>query len=379
MKIEQRVFSSGNGWVVSSPSDIDQQKAQIVFLFGDRDLLKSEATLAEIRSVYPNANLVGCSTAGEICKDEVIVNTVVSTAVQFDKTEVKVVSEPVRADRDSYQLGRQLAKALPEAGLKHVFIISEGLNINGSRLTVGLNSLLGEKVSVTGGLAGDYAQFQETVVIHNGVVEKDKVVAIGFYGDSLKVGYGSKGGWSSFGVDRLVTKSDANVLYELEGKPALSVYKTYLGNHAAQLPSSALMFPISFRSGDESIVRTILSINETDGSMTFAGDIPEGVYVRFMNASSDKLYDGATGAAEYAMEGLGESSPELAFLISCVGRKIVLKNRIDEEVEVVREVLGDNTTMIGFYSFGEICPILPTDFKCELHNQTMTITLFKEI
>jgi hypothetical protein len=378
MKTEQRIYSVETGWNILTDNKLSQT-SQIVFLFGDRELLKSEKLISEIKAFYPKADVVGCSTSGEICQDEVKNGTIVSTAIHFDKTCVSVSSETIGDASDSFALGQKLAENLSKADLKHVFVLSEGLNINGSQLTKGINDILGASISVTGGLAGDQALFQETAVVCNAAGKKDIVVAVGFYGESIKVGYGSKGGWSSFGVDRMVTKSVANVLYELDGKPALSIYKTYLGEHAAQLPSSALLFPISFRSGEESIVRTILSVNEADGSMVFAGDIPQGEYVRLMSSSNDKLFGGAIDAAEMALESLQASAPDLAFLISCVGRKLVLKNRVEEELEGVMETLGGDVTMTGFYSYGEICPTKPFDQKCELHNQTMTVTVFKEI
>ena len=378
MKTEQRIYSVETGWNILTDNKLSQT-SQIVFLFGDRELLKSEKLISEIKAFYPKADVVGCSTSGEICQDEVKNGTIVSTAIHFDKTCVSVSSETIGDSSDSFVLGQKLAENLSKADLKHVFVLSEGLNINGSQLTKGINDILGASISVTGGLAGDQALFQETAVVCNAAGKKDIVVAVGFYGESIKVGYGSKGGWSSFGVDRMVTKSVANVLYELDGKPALSIYKTYLGEHAAQLPSSALLFPISFRSGEESIVRTILSVNEADGSMVFAGDIPQGEYVRLMSSSNDKLFGGAIDAAEMALESLQASAPDLAFLISCVGRKLVLKNRVEEELEGVMETLGGDVTMTGFYSYGEICPTKPFDQKCELHNQTMTVTVFKEI
>jgi len=193
------------------------------------------------------------------------------------------------------------------------------------------------------------------------------------------VGFGSLGGWDAFGPERLITRSKENVLYELDGRSALDLYKNYLGDHARNLPSSALLFPLSVRARekDAPVVRTVLAIDETDQSMTFAGDVPVGAYARFMKANFDRLIDGALGAARSSHQALGEGTAELAVLISCVGRKLVLKQRIEEEVEAVREVLGPDTVLTGFYSYGELSPFTP-DARCELHNQTMTITTLSE-
>ena len=330
--------------------------------------------------MYPLAEIVGCSTSGEIYKDEIYNSSIVCTAVYFEKTSIKIAVEKITSMADSFAVGERLVGQLEKEGLKHVLILSEGLTINGSELVKGINSGLSDSVSVTGGLAGDQADFNETLIVYNKPGVKNKVLAIGFYGESIQIGYGSLGGWDPFGVDRLVTRSEANVLFELDGQPALKLYKRYLGNHADELPASALLFPLSFMPDNSQIpiVRTVLSIDETNGSMTFAGDIPEGYTVQLMKASFGMLVDGANNAAEMAKISLKDSSPDLAILISCVGRKLVMKQSIEDELERVREVLGDTATMAGFYSYGEISPVKPFDQHCELHNQTMTITLFKE-
>jgi hypothetical protein len=170
------------------------------------------------------------------------------------------------------------------------------------------------------------------------------------------------------------------VLYELDGRSALELYKTYLGSHTANLPASGLLFPLSLRGegGEQRVVRTILGVDEETQSLTFAGDIPEGGYAQLMRANFDRLIDGAQDAATACAEVVGDHTPDLAILISCVGRKLVLNQRTEEEVESVRNVLGENTVLSGFYSYGEIAPLMSST-KCELHNQTMTITTFMEL
>ena len=380
MKTEQRIYSQANGWTKRSDNNLSKV-AQLVFVFGNKNLLKISKNIDYLKLEYPTATIVGCSTSGEICQEEVFNENIISTAVWFENTQIEIAEEYIHSMEDSFGVGEKLAAKLEKEQLIHVMIISEGLNINGSELTKGLNSRFREKISVTGGLAGDQDIFNETVIVHNQVGVKNLVLAIGFYGNHLQVGYGSMGGWDSFGVDREVTRSKGNTLYELDGKPALELYKKFLGDYAANLPASALLFPLCLmlKDSETSLVRTILSVNEADGSMIFAGDIPQGEYVRLMKANNDRLIDGANGAAEMSKMSIKNSDPDLAILISCVGRKLVLKQRVEEELEVVREVLGDNTTMTGFYSYGEISPIKPFEQHCELHNQTMTITVFKEV
>lgn len=351
----------------------------MVLLFGSTSVLKGKRPLDEIRQSYPHAHLLGCSTAGEICDTQVLDDSLVATAIEFES--IKIASAKVRIDGagNSLQGGAQLARLLPQEGLVHLFVLSDGLCVNGSALVEGLKKELPGPVTVTGGLSGDGERFRETLVLLDGPPETGTVAALGFYGARLKVGYGSLGGWDPFGPERLITRSQGNVLYELDRKSALELYKQYLGEHAKGLPSTGLLFPLCLRTreGETGVVRTILSIDEKENSLTFAGDVPQGAYARLMKANFDRLIDGSIGAAKTSYEAIGSGAPDLAILISCVGRKLVLKQRVEEEVEGVREVMGDRTRLTGFYSYGEISPFTP-GAKCELHNQTMTITTFSE-
>jgi hypothetical protein len=206
------------------------------------------------------------------------------------------------------------------------------------------------------------------------------IVAIGFYGDQIQINHGSFGGWEPFGLERTVTQSNENILEEIDGKKALDLYKTYLGNYADQLPGSTLLFPLSLKvdGSKEELVRTILDIDQEKQSMTFAGNLPVGSKVRFMRANFDKLIDAAGLAANETLISSKGQKPQYALLISCVGRKLVLENRIEEEIEAVQEYLGKECLISGFYSYGEITPMNQSN-NCQLHNQTMTITTFDEI
>ncbi|HLG73474.1 MAG TPA: FIST N-terminal domain-containing protein [Chloroflexota bacterium] len=369
MKVSQHVHGTANGNGVEG--------AQLAFIFGSTAELAKRESFDAIRRQYPEAILLGCSTAGEICGTSVLDDTLVVTAVQFENTPLQLARTSVSDMADSQAAGEFLARNLPHEGLRHVFVLSDGLKVNGTALSEGLKGALPDDVVVTGGLSGDGDRFSRTLVCADDVPAEGTVAALGLYGDSLQVGFGSLGGWDPFGPDRLITRSKGNVLYELDNQSALELYKTYLGPHAAGLPSTGLLFPLELRTGDQGLVRTILAVDEKEQSLTFAGDVPEGCYARLMKANFERLIDGAVGAAKASHHTLSGGSADLAVLISCVGRKLVLKQRIEEEVEGVREVLGEGTTLAGFYSYGEISPQTPTA-KCELHNQTMTITTFGE-
>lgn len=378
MRVQQARYREATGWQPVPLRELGGS-ANLVFVFGSTALLRSEPRISELRAAFPSSILFGCSTAGEIFGDRVDDDTLTVTAVDFEKSTARLVSASLDTRADSERAGEELSKLLLAEGLAHVLVLSDGLVVNGSELVRGLERHLPAGVAVTGGLAGDGARFAETLVLCDGEPRSSAVAAVGLYGDHLKVGYGSLGGWDPFGPERLVTRSDGNVLYELDGRSALELYKLYLGDHAAELPASGLLFPLSVRppQGGDAVVRTIVAIDEEASSMTFVGDLPQGFYARFMKANFDRLVDGAIGAANACHQALGSSPAELALLVSCVGRKLVLKQRVEEEVEGVRQVLGREVAMTGFYSYGEISPFVP-NARCELHNQTMTITTLVE-
>jgi hypothetical protein len=376
MKVEQAQWVAQKGWMPAPPGQLGTA-ATVLFLFGAGAILSRSDLFQQIRAAYPNAQMFGCSTAGEILGTGVFDESLVVTAISLESTRVQGASCKVASSADSRVVGQKLAQSIAQDGLAHVLVLSDGLGVNGSELVLGLAESLPPHIAVTGGLSADGARFQETWVLSNAPAERNTVAILGFYGEHLKVGYGSLGGWDQFGPERLITKSKGNVLYELDGKSALELYKTYLGDQAKELPASALLFPLSIRAktGESPLVRTILGIDEKEQSMTFAGEVPTGANARLMKANFDRLIDGAAGAAHATC--VKDSAPELALLISCVGRKLILRQRIEEEVEAVQEVLGAQTSLLGFYSYGEISPFA-LNSRCELHNQTMTITTFRE-
>jgi hypothetical protein len=353
--------------------------ADLVLGFGAPQLLSSAAVWKKLREKWSTALIVACSTAGEISGTQVLDDSFALTAIRFDHTRVRCAEIVISEGMSSAEVGRKLAEQLLGIDLAHVFVLSDGLKVNGSELVAGLTAGLPSHVSVTGGLSGDGARFERTYVCVNHFDEHHRVAAIGFYGGRLKVSFASMGGWDTFGPERRVTRSKDNILYELDGQPALDLYEQYLGEHAAALPASGLSFPLSVRAARDQlgVVRTILAIDRKARSLTFAGDVPTGAFAQLMRANFERLVEGAEGAARTCQTGFGDSTPELAILISCVGRKLVLKQRVEEEVEGVRQVLGEATPLTGFYSYGEISPFTPTA-RCELHNQTMTITTLSE-
>lgn len=353
--------------------------APLVLVLGNRYMLEDVNIYQDIKTLFPDGQIVFGSTCAEISSNDVNQQSITITAIEFEKSTFVIKTSNIKNNnQDSYKVGQDLIQQLPKDNLKHVFVISEGSFVNGSKLTQGMNSVTQNNLLITGGLCGDDDRFEKTIAGYNENPKEGQLIAIGFYGDTLEVTFSIYGGWTPFGPERVVTKSDDNILFELDGQPALDLYKTYLGDKAKDLPGAALLYPLNVKVqiDDQPIVRSILNIDETNNSVILAGDIPENAKVQLMMTNVDNIANASERAAKQAMN-LRQNKPELAMLVSCIGRKLVLDQRVEEEVEEVIEVIGQDTIISGFYSYGEIAPF-DGEISCQLHNQTMTITLISE-
>jgi hypothetical protein len=372
MKTEQIIWSASSGW--TSPKN-PLTEAQLVLVFGGIDVIEKSEHYPILHDLFPAANVVFTSTAGEIAGSEYLENSLVATAIYFEKTQVELLHLSSTDFQSDFDLGTEVGMHFNQPELAHLLVFAQGHSLNGDFLVSGIRNVIGNDIAITGGLAGDAGRFNRTVVSLNDRGGNSNVVAIGLVGKHLKIGFGSKDGWDLFGPIRQVTKSENNVLHTLDNELALDLYKKYLGSRAQELPGAALLFPLCILKEDGTrLVRTILSIDEEKKTMTFAGNVPEGARVQFMMANFDRIIEGAAEAAHSAK--LENAENLLTIMVSCVGRKLVMQNRIDEEVEAVYETFGGKGTYCGYYSNGEICPT--TDGFSALHNQTMTVTTLSE-
>jgi hypothetical protein len=377
MQLNTFSYSQEEGWSVNTFPALDSPQT-LVMVFAAPEYFDSPQPLAQLRAAYPSSHLIGCSTAGEIIGARVGDRSLAVAVARFEHSRIASVKAEITQANESRHAAESLARQLDPVGLRAVFILSDGLNVNGSELVEGLNGALPPGVVVTGGLAGDGDRFQRTWIVSNDEPKSGVIAAVGLYGERLRVTHGSRGGWDSFGPERRVTRSSGNILYELDGKPALRLYKEYLGERSSGLPATGLLFPLSIRkvaNDSRQVVRTILGVDEANQALIFAGDMPKGYLAQLMRANFDRLVNGASLAADQAYpEDTG--GPVLVAAISCVGRRLVLGERIEEETESTLENLPPGAQQVGFYSYGEISPYAKG--SCDLHNQTMTLTTFAE-
>lgn len=374
MQIAVNLYENGM-WKKELDSSLDSENT-LITVFGDSEFTKNEQGFKELCEKFPNAIITGCSAGGEIYEDELHDGSLSIAISKFEKTKLMVKYVKITQDKDSFNGGANLMKQFEQEGLKSLFILSDGVRINGSSLVDGFNTMLDRDISITGGMASDYGNFEKTWVIVNRKAIPDHVSAIGFYGDNIEVDYASEGGWNRYGLERLVTSCDnTNTIYTVDHKPVLQLYKDYMGEHSKKLPSSAFEFPVLVidEEGDTK-TRAVYAANEETQSISVYSDIKEGNKMVFLKGNPYYLIEGAQKAAEHLK--YTNDTPVLSLAVSCVGRRAVLKEQTEDEIEILKEVFNDNISQVGFYSHGELSP--RASGKCGLLNQTMTLALIWE-
>ena len=369
MRTSTARWTEGSGWTGAD----ELQDAHLLLVFGEHKHFHTQACFDELRARYPQARILGCSSSGNLLGAEVTDGDVLATAVRFDKARVRLVSAEMKAGEDVAARARELAGQLKAPDLRHVLALCDGLSINATQLAEGLNAC---GASVTGGLAGDADRFEATWVMGDGAARRNQVALVGLYGD-IRVKNIFCTGWSEFGAERVVTRSNGKVVHEIDGQPALELYKRYLGDLSSSLPASGMRFPLSITTKERghTLTRTLLAVDEKAQSLTFAGEIPQGSTCRLMRTNLDHLIESADEAAGKVKPDAGGESLCVAF--TCLGRRIVLGQMAEEELEAALGALGPGVKLIGFYSYGEIGP-LGTAAVCDLHNQTMCMTTLQE-
>lgn len=380
MKLETFAYKQNKGWLIPTFPDLDSEQT-LVLIFAAPEMINDPTPIQDLARHYPNSKIIGCSSAGEIFGSAIHDNSLSVAVVRFEHTTLKLTSTEIMTMENSFSAGEILANDLKQDDLKGILVLSEGVMVNGSELVRGLNTLENNNVAITGGLAGDGNRFHQTWTILQGKIHQNMAVAVGFYGDYINIHYSSRGGWDIFGPERYITHSKNNVLYELDGQPALKLYKNYLGERASELPGAALLFPLAIRESEEEtrhLVRTILGVDENEQSLIFAGDVPTGYLAQLMRANFDRLITSAGEAGEKVGQYKPKKGqePNLCIAISCVGRRLLLGERTEEEVVAALEGLPLGTQQVGFYSYGELSP--DQAGICDFHNQTMTLTTFYE-
>ena len=369
MRLTTLRWTPGSGWIGSQ----ELADANLVLVFGEHAHFHDAACFTELRARFPSARIIGCSSSGNLLGAEVTDGDILATAVRLERGGIRMASAQIQPGEDVADRARELALRLKSPDLRHVLVLCDGLTVNATQLAEGLNAC---GATVTGGLAGDADRFQATWVMADGPARQNQVALVGLYGNiSVKNVFCT--GWTEFGAERLVTRSEGKVVHEIDGQPALSLYKKYLGDLASSLPASGMRFPLSIttRPDGHTLTRTLLAVDEAAQSLTFAGEVPQGSTCRLMRTNLDHLIQSAEDASRHVTP--DGPAAALCLVFTCLGRRIVLGQMAEEELEAAKRRLGEHVVMTGFYSYGELGPLGQVQ-TCDLHNQTMCMTTIEE-
>lgn len=363
-----------SGWTLLG--GVEPPHPDLVVVFGSAEPAVLRGAAAALRGGFPEAQIVGCTTSGELLGGRILDGSIVAAAIQLSTAHVHAHSAKIGSRRDSYAAGRRLGEAIVAPALKGVLVLAEGIDCDGSQLLAGLCDAVGDQVPVFGGLAGDGIDFVVTRVAANGPFESGQAVAVGFYGKGFRIAQGLGVGWQPEQTIGPITNSAGSILYEIDQRPALDVLRRAAGlgrkiTHADLLAAPLWIADPAWEASG--IIRTIVGIDEDRGSLIMAGDLPRNGACSLMRTSVEALASSAAEAAGKAFEQVPSSSG-LAFLVSCVGRRQVLGPAASAEAQAVSQVLRD-MLQVGFYSYGEIGP---AGASPRMHNQTICVTILSE-
>ncbi|MCK5332388.1 FIST C-terminal domain-containing protein [Candidatus Parcubacteria bacterium] len=360
-------------------------KLLIVFSSSGYD---QQEMLSAIREVSGDIPLIGCSSSGEIIGSGPLSKSVAIMAIESDSMNC-VVAEGESIKPNPKEAGIKMANKLVEqtegASIDSVIMLIDVLTGNGADAVRGVNSVLGKDTLIVGGAAGDDFSFKETFVYLNDKVLPSSIVGAGFYGDNIMT-VGVRHGWVPIGNPMKVTKSQGAIIEEIDGKPALSIYEDYFGEEEAKslkneaLAKMALTYPLGMTTADndELLLRAPISADD-NGAITCAAEVPEGSEVRLMIGSKDEAIAAAKEAAKNALENLNGKKPAGVIVFNCIARQKLFSRHAKDEIDAIKEVLGKDIPVIGFYTYGEIAPINgKNDIICRFHNETAVITVIGE-
>lgn len=364
------------GWSSPLPAELDSVRT-LVAAFAPTAYADRDDFWASLGAAFPHSHVLACSSGGAIAGAGVVDDAAAAVVARFERVEVTSAAVPIQAVEMSRRAGQKLGRALAAAAPRVVIVLADGLHVQGTELVQGIAEALPADTRIVGGLAGDGARFLRTWTLAEGVPRSGWVSALALSG-SIEVRAAAQSGWQSFGPERVVTRAQGNVVFELDGRPALAVYAHQLGKLAGELPAGALRFPLAVAIDGEAgagLLRTVIAIDSDTQSLTCAGDVAQGAHVRLAHAGHERLVDAAERAVREA--GPHEGAPVLALAISCASRRVVLGDLAEDEAAATLAALPRGSTQVGFYAYGEIAP--SGRAACDLHNQSLSLVTLREI
>ena len=375
MKVKQYRLDSDGKWSRPLPEQ-PQEQTSLVLVFAS-GVARNNNHLVAISEAFPNAEICGATSAGEILEKEALQETLVITAIDFESSKAIVQYQKIESAEKSLEATNKALDDLPKEGLRHILYFADGLSVNHADVVSECEQHVPAGVKITGGFAGSLSRDFCAVASKTGWIQST-VAIVGIYGENLKIATGCGGRGVPFGPERVITRAEGNLLYELDESPAVDILRKYLGLEKGtdlSVDGNHFHFVVRPDHSTPGVVRGFVGYNDDEGWLQMGGDVKTGDFAQLSKTTTSILIDTAEDAAEICLKNF-ESQPELALIISCVSRGLSLGVRADEEIEAMTEPLPQNTPVTGFYAYGELAPL--EEEACSLHNETINLTVFSE-
>ncbi len=359
-------------------SELGSVPEQVLLFVSSR--LDPTEVLAGFTSRLPaNVQIAGCSSFAEINSEEGLDQSVTAMGITgLSCTTLKVDSMMP----DSRQAGRSIGAQAKELEASLLITFPDGMQGNTAEYIRGIQDILGAEFPIVGGVAAEHLAFQRTNEFYNREVLTGGAVAVAIRG-AVTLGTSARSGFQPVGGLRTITKVEGqHLILELDGQPALRIYKDFLGDTPANPQMVGIQFPLllvfdvagSHMTSDDRVhvVRVVRSLDEEKGGLLLGGEVAVGMQVHLTRTVKDDLLRGAVEAVEEACKKVPR--PDVAFIFGCAGRKLLLGPHYQQEMAGAFARLGREVPKVGFYTYGELSPVHNVTIY---HDETFTIALVK--
>jgi hypothetical protein len=380
-------FAAGKEAANEAYSQIGKTYPDIVLVFIST-IFNNRTVIKGIRSIINEATLItGCSTASSITslgsfKNSVTVCAIKSDSISFScgiGTEVR--KNPRLAGREAARQALDSRETTRQAYI----ILSDSLNVNSTDILRGSQEIMGTKFPIIGGSASDNLQFQRTYQYFNNTIYTDSIIGILISGN-IKIGTGKAHGWHPIGKPHKITKSEFNIIKEIEDRNAIELYKEYMGKGLDELKLGGiaklgLSYPlgIPLEEKEEYLIRIPLEILD-DKNLMLSAEINEAEDINLMMGDKKSALEAAKKACREALENIEKSNIKFAIVFSDIGRLHLFKNEPQSETEIIKEILGEDIPFFGCYTLGEYAPINSAEDTGQSYSQShiISVTVFSE-
>ena len=372
--------------------NLHSEKIDLAIVFSSIDLSCVSLLKTINVSLKGHVPIIGCSSAAIISNQGIFKHGLavmllsLPPNVYFNIACVRDIEEKTALSAGR-ELGEKLLYGFRDIRRDLSVIFSDGLMDEGSNLIYGLQERLGKSFPLVGASASDNMRFLRTYLYFNQEVLTDSAVGI-LWGGKLNFGLGIQHGWKPLGKPRTITKSEGNIIHEIDGEPAVKIYEEYLARDLAELQKEirriSILYPIGmYLAGEqEYLLRNILSI-ENNGSLRLQGNVIQGSTIRLMIGTKESCLNATRQALNEAKKILFAPIVDITkseiknfvFVFDSVSRYMLLRREANQELEIIKEGFGKDTPIIGLYTYGEQAPLKAISYQGQayFHNQTIAM------